>query len=141
MVLSQFARIGNGPLTRAVGIQKNFKEVITVDTPKLDVEASGCFSCDNYHNIQFFEFLPKQIQDETQNRCANCKNAVYCKRYKVRYINEANRYGIQPRLKSNAIKLLLVYHFCNPDGNGLVRNVDIKDLANLIGCTTRTIKN
>lgn len=104
MELSKYARIGKAPFIKAIGIQKNHKEVIYTESQELDYAASGCFACDNYKNIDFYEFMPEEVQKEAKNRCKNCPCAVYktvvhetCKS-----VNEKNIFGNAKRLKSIA---------------------------------------
>lgn len=141
--LSKYARIGKAPIIKAIGIQKNHKKTVYKEHQELDVNASGCFSCSNYKYAEFKEYMPKEIQEICNDRCNKCPNAVYktVVRESTCYVNEANRYGYAPRLKAIAIKLLLVYHFCHPDNHGVVKNLSVKHLSNLIGCTQRSVKN
>lgn len=143
MNLSKYGRIGKAPLTRAIGIQKNHKEVVYTETQELDRPASGCFSCENYKNIDFFEYMPEEVQKTAISRCENCPFAVYktVTHETYKYVNEKNIYGNSPRLKSIALKLLLIYHFLNPDDKGLVRGISPKELASMLECTVRSIKN
>lgn len=143
MELSKYARIGKAPFIKAIGIQKNHKEVIYTESQELDYAASGCFACDNYKNIDFYEFMPEEIQKEAKNRCKNCPCAVYktvvhetCKS-----VNEKNIFGNAKRLKSIALKLLLIYHFASPDEHGLVRGLSPRELAGMLDCTVRSVKN
>lgn len=142
ITLSNFCRIGKGVLTRSIGLQKNYKETIKTGGVKLDESQSGCFNCPIYKMKQ--ELLLLNLPDEAakiEEMCHSCSTAVWQQQYTIQYINEKNRYGYQPRLKSNAIKLLLCYHFLQPDANGLIKDVNLKDLAQLINCDIKTIQN
>lgn len=141
--LSKYARIGKAPFIKAIGVQKNYKEVIYTESQELDYAASGCFECDNYKNVDFYEFMPEEVQKETDNRCQNCPYAVYKTVVHETYknINEKNIFGNAKRLKSIALKLLLIYHFASPDEHGLVRDLSPKELAGMLHCTVRSIKN
>lgn len=57
----------------------------------------------------------------------------------VLYVNEKNLFGYQHSLKTNAIKLFLLYHFLQPDSNGFIQHIPVSLLAEEIGCTTATI--
>ena len=61
--------------------------------------------------------------------------------YKRVYHNEKNRYGYQPRLKTNAIKLLIAYHFLEVDSIGFIQNVNLKEMATLLNVDIKTIHN
>lgn len=142
ITLSNFCRIGKGVLTRSIGLQKNYKETFKTGVEKLDESQSGCFNCPIYKMKQ--ELLLLNLPDEAakiEEMCHSCSTAVWQQQYTIQYINEKNRYGYQPRLKSNAIKLLLCYHFLQPDANGLIKDVNLKDLAQLINCDIKTIQN
>lgn len=141
--LSKYGRIGKAPLIKAIGVQKNHKEIIYTETQELDQVASGCYECNNYKNIEFFEYMPGEIQAAARTCCAGCPYAVYktVVHETERYINEKNMYGNQPRLKAIALKLLLIYHFSYPDENGLVSGLSARELAAYIGCSTRSIHN
>ena len=62
MELSKYARIGKAPFIKAIGVQKNYNEVIYTESQELDYAASGCFECDNYKNVDFYEFMPEEVQ-------------------------------------------------------------------------------
>lgn len=141
--LSNYARIGKSPMIKAIGLQKNHKEIIYTETKKLDCEASGCFSCVNHTQLELGDIFDKEAQLKALDHCKNCPNAKYTTVYdeKTIYVNEKNKFGYQPRLKQIALKLLLLYHFAEPDDNGLVRGLEPKKLAALLQCSVRSIKN
>lgn len=62
MRFSNYARIGKSPLIKAIGIQKNHIDTYYTESQELDRAASGCFSCPNYKNIEFLEYLPQETQ-------------------------------------------------------------------------------
>ncbi len=141
--LKQFANIGNAILIKALGIQENYKEETITDI--VDEEATGCYSCKNYiilHSVLQSNEANKIYNDlkaTCQAECDKCPKKVYCT--KTIYHNERNKYGYLPRLKTNAIKLLLAYHLIGLDNNGVIKNVNIKALADLLKCSRKTITN
>lgn len=141
--LMKYGRIGKSPLIKAIGIQKNHKEITYTETQELDHAASGCFCCPNYKNIEFYDYMPAEIQDTAKKCCESCPYAVYktVTHEQVRYINEKNLFGNAPRLKAIALKLLVIYHFAYPDERGFVHGLSPKELSQLLGCTVRSIKN
>lgn len=143
MKITPYARVGRSPLIKAVGLQKNFKEIYYTETLELDRYASGCFSCPNYKNVEFAEFMPPQIQAQTKQCCASCPFAQYKIVYKehVKYINEKNMFGYAKRLTAIPLKLLLVYHFGSPNPQGIVRGYNTTELAVCLGCSPRSIRN
>lgn len=143
MELSNYARIGKSPLIKAIGIQKNRKETYYTESQQLDRSATGCFSCPNYKNIDFLEYLPDKTQQEALACCNACQHCVYktITEEHTRYINEKNMFGNAPRLKGIALKLLVIYHFKNPDDHGLVRRLSPKKLAAYLNCTVKSIRN
>ena len=124
MKITPFARVGRSPLIKAVGLQKNFKEIYYTETLELDRYASGCFSCPNYKNVEFAEFMPPQIQTKAKQCCASCPFAQYKTVYKehVKYINEKNMEDV-----------IVV----SPDLGGVTR---ARDLADRIGAPIAIIE-
>ena len=143
MKLSRYCRVGKAPMIRAIGIQSNYKETYYTEETVLDRAATGCYSCANYKNIDFYEYMPEEVQKMASDRCASCPYAVYktITHEHHKYINEKNMYGFAPRLKTAALKLLLVYHFMSPDKNGVIQDISFKEIAEYIGCTVRTVHN
>ena len=141
--LKQFANIGNAILIKALGIQENYKEETITNI--VDEESTGCYSCKNYiilhSSLQSNEAnkLYNDLKTTCQSECDTCPEKVYCK--KTIYHNERNKYGYLPRLKANAIKLLLAYHLIGLDNNGVIKNINIKALADLLKCSRKTIIN
>lgn len=143
MDLQNFAKIGKAPFIMATGVQKSYKKTTYEKIQELDRAATGCFSCPYYNDIDFLEYLPEACQKEALARCVQCSHRVYKDVYReiTKYINEKNMYGNKPRLKSVAMKLLLLYHFLSPDENGIIRSINPKSVAKYLQCHVRTIKN
>ena len=142
--LNSYARIGKAVITKAIGLQKNYKEVYEKAEAKLNEIRSGCHNCEIYKlKYQFSALELAEVCNKLHNQCRTCSQAVWESVYTMHteYINEKNRYGYQPTLKTNAIKLFITYHFLQPDALGFIKNVSIKELANLLGCTSATIRN
>lgn len=142
MELSSFARIGKGVLTKAIGLQKNYVEVYSKGPDILNERQSNCRDCIIHQKKEELRALGfDEEADKIHCFCHTCPSAVWEPTYteEKRYINEKNRYGYQPTLKGNAIKLLLLYHFLQPDGHGFIKDVGIKELADTVGCTPATI--
>lgn len=143
MELSNFARIGKGIITKSIGLQENYIEVFEVAESKLDEKKSGCAGCPVCSaKCQMRDLGAGEAVKILESKCRECPQAVYTETYteKKKYINEKNQFGYQETLKSNAIKLLLAYHFLQPNAYGLVEDISIKGLAELVGCTTATIR-
>lgn len=143
MTLSSFARIGKGVITKAIGLQENYTIVYEKTERELDEQKSGCNGCPIFEaKCQLRECGVEDAVDFLDCQCEGCSQAVFTEYYteSKKYINEKNRFGYQQTLKSNPIKLLLAYHFMQPDSVGLVRDISIKELAGLVGCTTETIQ-
>lgn len=142
MDLSSFARIGKGVLTKAIGLQKNYVEVYSKGPDVLNECQSNCYDCIIHQKKEELWALGlAEEADKIHCFCHTCPSSVWEPTYteEKRYINEKNRYGYQPTLKGNAIKLLLLYHFLRPDGHGFIKDACIKELAEAVGCTTATI--
>lgn len=143
MKLNNFARIGKGVIIKSIGLQENYIEVYEEGERKLDEQQSGCLFCPVYQaKCQMREVDVPDALSFLKCQCEGCSQAVYTTEYKIhkKYINEKNQFGYQHTLKSYSIKLLLIYHFLQPDAYGMIKDVSIKGLAELIGCTTATIK-
>ena len=143
MNISKFARVGKAPLIKAVGLQKNHKEICYTETQELDRYATGCFSCPNYKYVEFAEYMPPQVKTQAECKCAGCPFAKYKTVYKehIKYINEKNHYGYAKRLTAIPLKLLLIYHFGSPNPQGIVRGYNTTELAKYLGCSPRSIRN
>ena len=140
MELNSFARIGKGVISKSIGLQKNYKEVYVKNADVLNEQKSMCEGCPVRKLKEDLRLLG--LEDEAakiHERCRGCSSSVWEPSYTVHYVNEKNKYGYQPTLKAYAIKLLLLYHFLQPDGNGFIRNVSVKGLADQLGCTVATI--
>ena len=128
--MNTYANISKKLIVQALGRQGNYKEILT---DKIDVENSGCLSCPYY--------LQNNGQHDPSGACAACAQKQYI--IETKYINEKNRYRVDDalRLKSNAIKMLLYFHFMDPDSNGIVKNINTKELAEKLNVNHKTIWN
>lgn len=137
--LKRFANIGNALLIKALGVQANYKE----NTVVLNEKNTGCYSCKNYIMLHAANndstVDAEKIKNTCLSKCESCNKKVYCQR--IVYHNERNKYGYLPRLKTNAIKLLLAYHMIGLNADGIVSNVNIKALSSLLQCSRMTIIN
>lgn len=143
MKLNNFARIGKGVIIKSIGLQANYIEVYEEGERKLDEQQSGCLFCPVYQaKCQIREIDVPDALDLLECQCKGCSQAVYTTEYKIhkKYVNEKNQFGYQHTLKSCSIKLLLIYHFLQPDAHGMIKDVSVKGLAKLIGCTTATVR-
>ena len=143
MTLSNFARIGKGVITKAIGLQENYIIVYEKTERKLDEQKSGCSGCPVFETkCRMRECGIEDAADYLDCQCEGCSQAEFTEFHteSKKYINEKNRFGYQQTLKSNPVKLLLAYHFMQPDSIGMVKDVSIKELAALVGCTTDTIR-
>lgn len=142
MELANYAKIGRAPLLCLLGLQQNFKREITV----LDVVASGCTDCPHHPVNQYIS------SGAVESECHLCKHTVF--KTKTEYVNEKNMFArstepgtgylpeSQIRLKSGAILLYIALHFCNINtATGAAYNIDVPDLAQLLGCNKKTIYN
>lgn len=59
------------------------------------------------------------------------------------YYNEANRFHITTteRLSKLQIKQFLLFHFIDIDRFGIVKNISLEKIANILGCSINTVKN
>lgn len=140
--MDNFANIGKAVLLQSLGLQKNYIEVAEGCVDIIDYDTPACTDCKYRALIE--SFTPdSSVYQAAQTICQNCPNKTITQKtvYKKIYHNEKNRYGYKPRLKSNAIKLLLLFHFYHPDRFGIIQNVHFDVLASQLNCDIKTIKN
>ena len=128
--MNQYANISKKLIVQALGRQGNFKEV---STDIIDEEESGCREC------QYF--IRNSGTHDCAGACANCAHKFY--KTKIVYHNEKDRFriGDRLRLKTNALKFLLYIHFLNPDSNGVVKSVDLRQVAKHLNVHYKTVIN
>ncbi len=144
MELANYVKIGRAQLLCLLGLQENYTREIKM----LDVEASGCINCP-YHPIN--QFISSGTI-ESESKCHLCSHTVF--KNKIVYVNEKNQFArskepgagyipeAQIRLKSGAILLYMVIHFCNINtATGAAYNINVDDLAELLKCNKKTIYN
>lgn len=141
-ILDNFANIGKAVLIQALGIQKNYSTVIEDTVEVIDYSNTKCNSCKYKAIIDTFDKNSSAYNDAVSH-CLDCPNKILTTQNitKKVYHNEKNRYGYRPMLKSNALKLLLLLHFYHPDRFGIIRDININELSNILNCTTKTIWN
>lgn len=129
MRVHQFASVGKSALIKAVGITENYIN------QKLDEKSSGCFSCPYYIEKMKLKEQSEKQQEIIDTFCSKCMHKVYIKEY----INEKNRHGYAPSLKSNAIEVFLFLHFCAPNEHGVVVDLHIPSVAKHLHCCDKTV--
>lgn len=141
-ILDNFANIGKAVLLQSIGLQKNYTEIKESDIDIIDYDNTACTDCKYKALIHSFEPGTEAYLSASET-CKNCPHKIFTQKtvYKKIYHNETNRYGYKPRLKTNAIKLLLALHFYHPDRFGIVKNLDIRELASLLHCDIKTVRN
>lgn len=136
-----FFNIGKAVLYKAVGLQDNYINEMYVKEKIVDLDASGCKTCQA--KIILDMFPPGSSEYETaMKQCSQCQTKIMMTSYtkKKEYVNEKNRYGYLPRLSLNALKLLLLCHNYS-NNEGLIINVTYEDAAKAMHCSSRTVKN
>lgn len=141
-ILDNFANIGKAVLIQSIGLQKNYIEVKESETSVIDYNNATCTDCKYKAFIQAFA-PDSEAYLSACEACRNCPHKIFTQKteYKKIYHNETNRFGYKPRLKTNAIKLLLLLHFYHPDRFGIIKNIDIRELAEHLHCDIKTVKN
>lgn len=140
--MKAFCNVGKTVLSKALGLQKNYSEVLERAYEVLDEDASGCGTC-KWHALRTVTHDGEELFAECERACASCPHRVMKVEYTYSrvYHNERNRCGYKPRLKCNAIKLLLAFHFYEIDQNGLIYHIDVSALAEKLGCNIKTVNN
>lgn len=141
-MIRKHSNISKSILINALGIQSNHKIINTITVDVIDYSSPSCAGCIN-KIIQetFSENNPRY--KESHNICENCPHCLHTTKQveKVEYINEKNKYGYKPMLKSIAIKLLILLHMLGPSSEGIVRNASVKQMSKELNCNRRTILN
>lgn len=133
MHYTNFARIGNANLLKALGLKTNYKQdLVKVDNsidktcctkcsqagsasfdvckdcpraiPKVDFGLSGCYDCSNFVNRQHLDMLDPATAAMTIATCKNCSTAVQQIEYKTVYVNERNKY-LTPKDRQQEVTL------------------------------------
>lgn len=141
--MTKYCKVGRAVLMRAIGLQKNYTEIISNSREVVDTEASGCNQCKWFSYKQVLH-PGDEMYASCEAACSSCPHKHMKTEYTYTrvYNNESNRYGYQPRLKTYAIKLFIAYHFMDKiDDFGLIRNVRVDELADILGCSVKTIHN
>ncbi len=140
--MDSFANIGKAVLVQALGLQQNYSEIVEKTVETIDYNNTACTNCKYCAIIN--SFAPgSEAYEAAIKACSDCPNKTFTTKtitQKV-YHNEKNRYGYKPRLKSNAIKLLLLFHFYHPDRFGIIKDLELEKLASDLSCDVKTIKN
>lgn len=140
--LNNFANIGKSVLIQSIGLQKNYTELAQETTEVIDYSNTECVNCKWNSIIHNFD-SGSDIYKTAVDTCANCSKKTVTQQtvYTKIYHNEKNRYGYKPMLKTNAIKLLLLLHFCHPDRFGILKAVNIVSISKLLSCDVKTVRN
>ena len=140
--LELFANIGKAVLIQSLGLQKNYTEVASDTINVIDYDTPACRECKCCAIIKSFE-PDSQAYISASEICENCPKKTLTQQtvYKKIYHNEKNRYGYKPRLKSNAITLLLLLHFYHPDKFGIICDANTEKLAAELNCDIKTVYN
>ena len=150
--LLNFKPIGKAVLHRAIGLSENYTmdENIRLLTPAVPEQ---CIGCEQYKERCAYADFPQSAQyNDAVSACRKCqygktleintviKPRLLEKEKKKRYVNEKNRYGYAKRLKLRSVLLFIAYHMIVSNSNGILRNVSISDLADLLKCSKRAIR-
>lgn len=140
--LNNFANIGKAVLIQSIGLQKNYSEIAESSTDVIDYNNTECTNCKWKAIVQNFD-SDSEVYKTAVSACTNCSKKTVTQQivYKKIYHNEKNRYGYRPMLKCNAIKLLLLLHFHNPDRFGIIKNIDANAFAKILSCDIKTLRN
>lgn len=145
--MRMYASVGKLILKRALGLQRNYKQIEYKTVSKLDERSSGCFGCSNHSSKQVYANQPES--DAYRSACALCEQCaqrVFVEEQEeiIKYVNENNRYGRKQgyvsTLKTNGIKLLLVLHMMNPNSYGHIFELPVSKLKLVMKCDRKTVK-
>ncbi len=138
--MDNFANIGKAVLIQALGLQKNYSEVVESTIDVIDYSNPECANC-KWNAIHSTFQTGDALYEQATLSCAQCPHKQFSSQnvYKKVYHNERNRYGYKPRLKNNAIRLLLLLHFLRPDQYGIIQDIDCHELASELNCNIKTV--
>ena len=133
---------GKGVITKSIGLQENYIDVFEVAESKPDEEKSGCAGCPlcrpSARCVTRAQGSRGNTGIQMQGMPAGCLHGNLYRKEKVHQRKEPVR--LPETFKSNAIKLLMVYHFLQPNAAGMVTDISIKGSAEMVGCTTATVR-
>lgn len=140
--LDNFTNIGKAVLIQSLGIQKNYTTIVENTVEVVDYSNSNCTSCKYKAIIETFN-EESDMYKKASSYCSNCPNRTLTTQNVIKkiYHNEKNRYGYRPMLKSNALKLFLILHFYHPDRFGIIKDIDVREIAALLNCNIKTVWN
>ena len=140
--VDNFANIGKAVLIQALGLQKNYTEILETTEQVIDYSNPACSECKYRSIVKAFD-SSTDIHKGAVDSCNNCPKKQYTtnSKYTKVYHNEKNKYGYKPLLKNNAIKLFLLLHFNNHDRFGIAQNIDTRVLATTLSCNIKTVYN
>jgi hypothetical protein len=126
MFLTNFGRVGKSFIKSITGVQENYSIIDYIELTDISI----CERC------PFFEKTSPEQSKYCQDYCDKAK----IKKAKTTYYNEANRYRIPIRERLSKSQILL-YHFLDVDSNGVVKNISTKEIAEILDCDVKTVKN
>lgn len=146
MKLKKFFKVGKITMLKMTSVQNLYKNVnksnVTSDRV-IERNKDNCSNCIMYK---------KHIEYITNSKSNNDKkNEIektlqyfnrYCKEYCTKsYYTKSTSNGKKERLSRLQLCQLLLYHALGPDEKGFVRNISEKEVASILGCTVKTIRN
>lgn len=145
--LRDIAKIGKSVLVQLVGAQMNFKTFEYIE--HIDEDICKCSNCPTYNlkninpNNPMNKVTKEALSEIEELYCyGQCKEAIKSTT-KTIYHNEANQFNLPKgsnRLSKLQIKQLILFHFYQVDKQGIVKNLSIKQIANTLNCTEKTVR-
>lgn len=136
--IKNFSPIGKSVLHRIVGLRNNYK-IYELNCPEC------CKDCPHAITRKHYEAFPdsKQYKDAA-DACSACIHGSRMHMAHVKalpiYVNEMNKFGEGTPLKINAIRLFLTYHMICQNSYGVLKNISIRELSELLDCAPKTIR-
>lgn len=125
-----FATISKAHIYQAIGLRDNFKK------KEYDFSSEACISCP-YRNSKLSEMEQNPFSYDCPPECASCSKL----KENTKYINDRNKYGYRPRLKTKAFLMLIYLYFLDPSSSGYIQNIDARLAAERINCCERSVHN
>lgn len=93
MELNSFARIGKGVISKSIGLQKNYKEIVTQNADVLNEQKSLCESCPIHKLKEDLRLLG--LTQEAEKSTKNAGNApLPSGNPPIRYITSTKKTGM-----------------------------------------------
>lgn len=138
--IRMIGKIGKATLITALGIQENIKLV----------EYEEVYDINECKNCKLRQVAIENGKlDEFKDYCNTYCNKPIKRIKKVTYFNEKNRLKLTDlslppkklRLSRLQLSQFILFHFLGVDKNGIIKNISINEMAEILDCTRKSVLN